>query len=131
MIKKIAYAFLIMGYLSNPYYSTFSRSDEMFQIIAFLAFFEIVWFVIMPYNVRREYIQFALGLLGFAVTIYILVGFWYITAELINTIIVLCLLGLGLISLLVEMIFDIYKIVPVDLYETGLKVVIEDARLLK
>lgn len=41
------------------------------------------------------------------------------------------LFGLAMLSLLFELCLDIYKIVPVDLYETGLKVVIEDHRLLK
>ena len=53
MVKKVAYAFLIMGYLSNPTYSSFNKNDEMFQIIAFLAFFEFVWLIIMPYNIRK------------------------------------------------------------------------------
>lgn len=79
MIKKVAFAFLIVGYLSNPVYSSFNSNDEMFQIIAFLAFFEIVWLIIMPYNIRKQYIQFALGILAFGLTLYILIGFWTIT----------------------------------------------------
>lgn len=33
--------------------------------------------------------------------------------------------GLGLISLLIEMFVDFYKLIPVDLYNTGLKVDIQ------
>ena len=41
------------------------------------------------------------------------------------------LFGLALISIIVEYCLDIYRIVPVDLYGTGLKVVVEDPALLK
>jgi surface polysaccharide O-acyltransferase-like enzyme len=55
MIKKIGYGFLIIGYLNlnqrvedpSTYY------DEMMQIIAYLIFFEIIWVLIMPYNIRK------------------------------------------------------------------------------
>lgn len=75
--------------------------------------------------------QFAIGIISFGVTLYILIGFWKISHEIVNTVIVFCLFGLALLSLITEFFLSIYKIVPVDLYETGLKVVIEDPRLLK
>jgi hypothetical protein len=43
----------------------------------------------------------------------------------------LSLFGLAIISLVLEFYLDVYKIIPVDLYETGLSVVIEDKKLLK
>lgn len=46
---------------------------------------------------------------------------------------ILCLLlfGLAIVSVTLEFILDLYKIIPVDLYEIGLTIVIEDKKLLK
>ena len=44
---------------------------------------------------------------------------------------VLVLFGMAVFSVVLEVCLDVYKLVPVDLYETGMKVVIEDARLIK
>ena len=38
---------------------------------------------------------------------------------------------MAVFSVVLEVCLDVYKLVPVDLYETGMKVVIEDARLIK
>jgi hypothetical protein len=43
----------------------------------------------------------------------------------------LSLFGLALISVILEFVLDLYQIIPVDLYETGLSVIIEDKKLLK
>lgn len=53
MIKKIAYAFLIVSYISSSEYASGTANDELFQILAFLTFFEILWLIVMPYNIRK------------------------------------------------------------------------------
>lgn len=39
MLKKIAYAFLIVGYLSSPQYATTTAEDQIYQVLGFLVFF--------------------------------------------------------------------------------------------
>lgn len=70
-------------------------------------------------------------ILATGVTFYLLFAPWYIDSFITHTIMVLILFGLALISVILEIVLDVYKIVPVDLYDIGLKVVIEDAALLK
>jgi hypothetical protein len=51
--------------------------------------------------------------------------------ELISLVLCLSLFGLALISAILEFVLDLYQIIPVDLYETGLSIIIEDKKLLK
>lgn len=55
----------------------------------------------MPYNFKKEFIQFFIGILGFAITVYLLFGPWYITEAIVNTAIVLALFGLAIVSVLI------------------------------
>lgn len=70
-------------------------------------------------------------ILATAITFYLLFAPWYLDNSLIHTIIVLVLFGLALISVILEGCLDAYKLIPVDLYDLGTKIVIEDPRLLK
>lgn len=70
-------------------------------------------------------------ILALLVTLYLLFAPWYLNNEIVHTALVLSLFGLALVSLILEVCLNIYKLIPVDLYDVGLKVVIEDAHLLK
>lgn len=101
MVKKIGYAFLIVNYLSSSTYEYSTVSDQLYQILAYITFFELVWLLVMPYNFKKEFVQFFIGILGFGITIYLLFGPWYITQAIVNTAIVLALFGLALVSILI------------------------------
>ena len=70
-------------------------------------------------------------IVALACTFYLLFAPWYIDSLIVHIIIVFTLLGLALISVILEYCFSIYKLVPIDLYETGMKVVVEDPVLLQ
>lgn len=51
------------------------------------------------------------------------------SGNLIHMILCLGLLGLALLSALVEVVMDLYTFIPYDLYEIGLNIVVEDKEL--
>lgn len=51
--------------------------------------------------------------------------------DLAFMILCLSLVGLGVISLFLELFMDLYKFIPYDLYDCGLTIVIEDKELLR
>ena len=53
MVKKIAYSFLIVAYLTDPAYSTASYLDEVYQILAFIFFFEVLWYLVLPFDMKK------------------------------------------------------------------------------
>ena len=65
------------------------------------------------------------------IVLYLLFAPWYVDSEVAHIVLVLVLFGMAILSVAFEVCLDVYKLVPVDLYETGMKVVIEDARLIK
>ncbi len=56
---------------------------------------------------------------------------WFVTDSIVLTVLPFVGYLLMLIALFLEVFLNIYKIIPVDMYETGMKVVIEDQKLLK
>lgn len=44
---------MIMSYLSSTSYQYSAVDDEIYQILGFLTFFEILWLIILPYNVKK------------------------------------------------------------------------------
>jgi hypothetical protein len=46
------------------------------------------------------------------------------SSEIIEMALCLALFGLGIVSAILEYCLDIYNIIPVDLYETGLSIII-------
>ena len=132
MIKKIGYSFLIVGYLTSSRYEYATQSDEVYQIAAYIAFFEIVFFIIMPYNIKKQYVQFIILIFALLTTYYLLIAPWILHDTMISHIIAMFVLfGLALVSIVIQYCFDIYKIVPVDLYGTGMKVIVEDPALVR
>ena len=70
-------------------------------------------------------------MLAIGVTLYLLFAPWYVANEIPHAIFAMVNFGLALFSFALEIFLDVYLLIPVDLYGTGMKVVIEDARLLK
>ena len=85
----------------------------------------------MPFNIKKEYLQFAILIIAFGCTIFLLFAPWSISNSTLLLIFVFLIFGLALLSLILEYCLPIYHLVPVDLYETGMKVVVEDPALLK
>lgn len=79
----------------------------------------------------KEFLQFIIMILATIITFYLLFAPWYLDFALVHTIVVLVLFGLALISIILEGCLDSYKLIPIDLYDLGTKIVIEDPRLLK
>ena len=76
--------------------------------------------------------QFAILVFALAVTYYLLIAPWILTNTMVSHVIAMFIMfGLAFISIVVEYCFDIYRIVPVDLYGTGMKVVVEDPALVR
>ena len=77
----------------------------------------------MPYRPKQEWPQILLLVITHAVTIVLI--YLYGEGSLSDTIIMAVMfgyIGLGLISLLVEIFYSYYKLLPVDLYNTGMKI---------
>ena len=70
-------------------------------------------------------------MLAIGVTLYLLFAPWYIMNEISHSILAMSLFGLGILSFVLEVCLNVYLLIPVDLYETGMKVVIEDSKLLE
>lgn len=83
-----------------------------------------------PFDLKREFSQLIVWMLAVGITLYLLFGPWYINNEIIHSVLAMSLFGLGLLSLVLEVCLNVYLLIPVDLYETGMKVVIEDSKLL-
>ena len=83
-----------------------------------------------PFDLKREFSQLIVWMLAVVITLYLLFGPWYINNEIIHSVLAMSLFGLGLLSLVLEVCLNVYLLIPVDLYETGMKVVIEDSKLL-
>ena len=83
-----------------------------------------------PFDLKREFSQLIVWMLAVGITLYLLFGPWHINNEIIHSVLAMSLFGLGLLSLVLEVCLNVYLLIPVDLYETGMKVVIEDSKLL-
>ena len=71
-------------------------------------------------------------MVSLCITYYLLFAPWDAADKNFAHIIAMFLLfGMALVSIIVEYCFDIYRIIPVDLYGTGLRVVVEDPALLR
>lgn len=85
----------------------------------------------LPYDLKHEYPQFILGVLGLGVFMFILIAPWTLDNSIVHVAMAFVLIGIGILSIILEFCLDTYRMVPVDLYDTGLKVVIEDPKLLQ
>ena len=78
----------------------------------------------MPYDLKTEKIQFAISILTDLLVLTILILPLFLSSELVEMILCLALFLLAIVSAALEYFLDVYKLIPVDLYETGLNVVI-------
>lgn len=101
------------------------------RIAAYILFFEAIFFIVMPFNIKKEYLHFILLIIALGLTYYLLLAPWTISSMIPHIIVLFTLFGLALTSIILEYCLDIYRIVPVDLYGTGMKVVVEDPALLR
>ena len=126
---KVAYSFLIVKYLQESS-NNFGYMDQVYGIAGFLACFELAWLVALPMNIKKEYLNFAVLIFAQISMFALLFLPWYWHDDLGLTLIVMIPFWCMLATLIIEVCLNIYKIIPVDLYEVGLKIVIEDKELL-
>ena len=77
----------------------------------------------MPFRPKQEWSQILILVLTHVITI----GLAYLYGEgMLSDIIIMAFMfgyiGLGLASLLIEIFYSYYKLLPVDLYNTGMKI---------
>lgn len=70
VFKKVAYSFLIVNSLYTP---KETLNGEIYSILGLLIFFDILWYVGLPYDVKTEKAQLILSVLADLLTIAILV----------------------------------------------------------
>lgn len=88
--------------------------------------------MVLPYNIKKEYLQFGILVLALGLTYYLLLAPWALAdSSLVHLVAMFAMFGLAFISIILEYCLAIYKIVPVDLYETGMTIVVEDPALLR
>ena len=51
MIKKVIYSFLIVNFLTST--TSYAFLDEIYQIFAFIVFFELIWIVVFPFDIKK------------------------------------------------------------------------------
>ena len=110
------YPFIVIDTLSGS-------DDQIMPVVGFILFWIVMTWTCMPYRPKQEWSQILLLVITHAVTIVLI--YLYGEGLLSDTIIMAVMfgyIGLGLISLLVEIFYSYYKLLPVDLYNTGMKI---------
>ena len=70
VFKKVAYSFLIVNSLYTP---SETLMGQVFSILGFLIFFDILWYVGLPYDLKTEKTQLGLSVMADLLTIALLI----------------------------------------------------------
>ena len=128
ILRKIGYSFLIISYL----YSSTTISAEIYSLLGYIVFFQILWYIALPFDPRKQIIQLLINIIGDLIMLALLLIPIFVNSSNYNFIyFILCLslFGLAVFSALFEIFLDLYTMIPYDLYNLGLTIVIQDKEL--
>lgn len=112
VLMKVIYPFVAIP---------FGTADQTMSIAAFLIFWSVVVWNALPYSPKQEWSQMVVLIAGQVISLALL----FVKPLLTGTVtmaLMFTLIGLGLASLLIELFYSYYKLLPVDLYNTGMKI---------
>lgn len=129
ILRKIGYSCLIVSYL---YSSTTNLQTEIYSLLGYILCFQILWYIALPFDPRKEIAQLLINILGdLLLLILLLIPIFANSSsfDFIYLILCLSLFGLALVSAFLEIFLNLYTMIPYDLYNLGLTIVIEDKQL--
>ncbi len=104
ILRKIGYAFLIVSFISNTNTLTLQTlQTQIFSLLGYLVFFQLVWYISMLFDPKKQVLQLILNILADLLMIALLIMPLFVNStsfDFIYFILCLSLFGLAVISAL-------------------------------